>query len=123
MVSGANVKQYSTRNERAVKGLTVLCFLLIVFLVSGQQPLQDAFRKVWCEIGPRPEGDPRLLLTGIFLGPRSTAVINGRVLAERETATIPSGSMPLTITVLRLDRAFATVAIKGEKEVRVLACR
>lgn len=122
-MSGKTLIQHSTSgNERALKLLTLFSLLLIAYLVSGQQPLHDSVRQVLSEFRPTRQGDPRLLLTGISLNSGSrTAVINGRVLAEGETATVPAGPNPLTLRVLRVDRDAATVCIEGEHQVRVLS--
>lgn len=122
-MSGKTLTQHSSSgSERALKLLTLFSLLLIAYLVSGQQPLQDSVRQVLNELRPVRQGDPRLVLTGTSLNTGSrTAVINGRVLAEGEIATVQAGPNPLTLRVLRVDRDAATVSIEGEHQVRVLS--
>ena len=124
IVSRGNAKQHSGRNEIELKVLTLVSFLLIGYLVSGQQPFQDKFRRVVEQVTPLPQGDARLLLTGATVSPEGrTAVINGRVVAQGEIASLVTAAGPTTIKVLKVEKNGVTVLIEGEHGPRFLVLK
>jgi hypothetical protein len=68
-----------------------------------------------------PEGDPRLKLSGITFGGRvSLAVINGKTLAEGDSASIAMKPATLNIKCLKIEKDSVLVSIEGEDQPRLL---
>jgi len=62
-----------------------------------------------------PEGDPRLKLGGItFGGKRSLALINGKTLAEGESASLSVKPGTLTIKCLKIEKESVLISVEGE---------
>lgn len=94
------------------------------------QSIQEAQTQVaefksghWPAISPRkiPEGDPRLKLEGIMFGSKvALAIINGRTLAEGESADILLKKDTLKIKCVQIKQDSVLVAIVGEDQPRWL---
>ncbi len=68
-----------------------------------------------------PDGDSRLKLGGIMSGGKSPlAVINGKTLAEGESAVFPIQPTPLTIRCLKIEKDAVLVQVQGEDSPRQL---
>jgi hypothetical protein len=68
-----------------------------------------------------PEGDPRLKLSGItFGGKTSMAMINGKTLSEGESAGLSLKSGPLFIKCLKIEKDSVLISVDGEDAPRVL---
>jgi hypothetical protein len=86
---------------------------LVVQFRSGRWPT-PAFRVF-------PEGDSRLKLNGISFGTKTPlAVLNGRTLAQGESATIHFKAKTVTIKCVAIDKDFVSVLVEGEDEPRTL---
>jgi hypothetical protein len=71
-----------------------------------------------------PEGDPRLKLGGItFGGKRSLALINGKTLAEGESASVSIKPGTLTIKCLKIEKESVLISVEGEDSPRLLHLR
>jgi hypothetical protein len=71
-----------------------------------------------------PEGDPRLKLGGItFGGNRSLALINGKTLAEGESASVSVKPGTLTIKCLKIEKESVLITVEGEDSPRLLRPR
>jgi len=67
-----------------------------------------------------PMGDPRLKLNGISFGTkRPLAVLNGKTIAEGESATIHIKTETLTIKCVTIERDSVLVLVEGEDEPRM----
>jgi hypothetical protein len=68
-----------------------------------------------------PEGDPRLKLSGITFGIRTPlAVVNGKTLAEGESATVSVKPGTLTIKCLKIQKDSVLITVEGEDQPRLL---
>lgn len=77
----------------------------------------------WPVISPRKifEGDPRLKLEGIMFGGKlALATINGRTLAEGESANISLKTNYLMIKCIQIQKDSVLILIEGENEPRLL---
>ena len=77
----------------------------------------------WPAVSPRkiPEGDPRLKLEGIILGGTvALATVNGKTLAEGESATISLKKDSLKIKCVQIKQDSALILIDGEDRPRLL---
>ncbi len=77
----------------------------------------------WPEISPRKflEGDPRLKLEGIMFGGKvPLASINGRTLAEGESADISLKKDHLKIKCIQINKDSVLILVDGENESRRL---
>jgi hypothetical protein len=71
-----------------------------------------------------PDGDPNLKLGGITFGnKKALAVINGKTLAEGESASLPFKSGRLAIKCLKIERDSVLVSLDGEDAPRLLHLR
>ncbi len=66
------------------------------------------------------DGDPRLKLNGITFGTQHFALINGKTLAEGESATIPVKPLALTLKCLRIEKDSVLISVEGEDQPRLL---
>jgi TPR repeat protein len=66
------------------------------------------------------EADPRLALSGITLGRKPLAVINGKSLSEGESASISLPPASLKIKCLKIQKDSVVVEIDGESAPRIL---
>ncbi len=108
-------------SENSLKVMTVACLLVIMYVVAAELPVQNLLRRTFGETEKLREGDPRLILTGVNFGSHGpTAVINGRVLAESEKATLPTSSGPITLSVLKIEPELVVILIEGEQQRRLL---
>jgi len=83
---------------------------------SGHWPLISAHKIV--------EGDPRLKLGGIMFGGKvPLASINGRTLAEGETADLSLGKIHLKIKCIQIQKDSVLILIEGENESRRLSMK
>jgi len=99
-------------------------------LQLGSQTLQEAHNLTadfksghWPLISPRKivEGDPRLKLKGvIFGGEKALATINGRTMAEGESADIALKTGNLVIKCIQIQNDSVLILIAGENEPRRL---
>ncbi len=68
-----------------------------------------------------PEGDPRLKLSGITTGGKtSLAMINGKTLAENESAVVPVAPGTLRVKCLSIQRDCVLIRVEGEDDTRLL---
>ena len=71
-----------------------------------------------------PDGDTHLKLEGITFGGRtSLAVINGKSLAEGESASVSAKPETLTIKCLKIERDSVLITVDGEDTPRLLHLR
>jgi hypothetical protein len=68
-----------------------------------------------------PEGDNKLKLNGVTAGgKRPFAIINGKTLAEGESAKVPAKPNPLVVKCLKIERDAVLIVIDGEEAPRLL---
>jgi hypothetical protein len=88
------------------------------------QNLAEQFRAGKWQPPSIPETDPRLKLGGISFGSgTSLAMINGKTLAEGESATVTFKTGTLNIKCLKIQKDSVLIAVEGEDNPRLLHSR
>lgn len=84
------------------------------------------------QVGKRPDGnhagvrvvsdvsDPGFKLNGITYGKVAVAIINGKSLAEGDTAMIPLKPTPLAVKCLKIETNTVLISVQGEETPRRL---